>query len=394
MSNASLTQIPLELLYLIVSFLDSASQISHLSRASRRLLVVLEPLLYCYDVSTTRGRCPESLKWALLWGSLGVDDRVRIAQKSIQAGCDVDCLVELNGPGYSIFGFGSSNVCSVSRVPCWPYIGAPPPRTITAVGVAAATDCVPLMQTLIDAGADINKPSWPIFTPIRLAVIFKSTDAVKALLGQPTIDLTNKRTTSSLLLSAVMSSALDIASMILPRSNPNESYFYITALSQAIDKADVPMVSLLLTSPVMRVNDFHVHTSSREYPDAAPAGVIGTYFSFACSLASLQIVKLLHANRRVNVDLCQYADYLPVKCAMDHDRAQTVQFLIGSNKCKTARHYVFQRACAENNMQLAQDVLQVAGRRDKTNAKEWEELARDVGWHNLASLVNKRWSKR
>ncbi|KAF1735220.1 hypothetical protein CRV24_004142 [Beauveria bassiana] len=145
------------------------------------------------------------------------------------------------------------------------------------------------------------------------------------------------------------------------------------------------------------------------------------------------MVKLLHDNSRVDVDLCgklnpnepdelngiedpawKYTfndkykldelselnelnernelEYPPARFAMMYDgHGEIVDFLINSSKCKTARDYIFRAACARGRIELAHKVVRLAEDRDKKHAKRWIEQAELHNLHCVARSIREKW---
>ncbi|KAJ6787858.1 hypothetical protein PWT90_09642 [Aphanocladium album] len=368
-----------EILFNIADHVDNLESIRNLCLVNKKSFSLLEGRLYRHDVLTAV-RGSQALRWTLRGCNLDTASKVRIANKSIAAGASLDFCVEIELPPSSI---------AISRS-SWPPKFASS-DSATPAGAAAASNCIPLIQTFLEAGDGINRKGRNGLRPIYLAVSRCCTDAVRYLLDQSGIRLGPAEPYLDTLLSvAVQIPSIEIAEMLLPRVDPNQ-YQMVKhiPLYMAIDKGDYEMVSLLLSSTDLRLND--VEMSQYMYPySGAMVDLPRTPFAHACNRSSLKIVQLLHDDSRVDVDICIYGKP-PISCAIGQGDHGILNFLLRSEKSTTARAYAFGWSCKHQQPELALQVIQFAGDSDKKHAKKWIRYAEKGKLHSLVEEIRKKW---
>ncbi|KAM3496961.1 hypothetical protein MY10362_009670 [Beauveria mimosiformis] len=248
----------------------------------------------------------------------------------------------------------------------------------TAISMAALTGNAALTRILLEAGAKVNSTCWMGVSVLGYAGEANNIENVRLLLAQPGIDLNYWcRQQDTALLTAVARDKLDFAEVLLPLVDPNQTGKEgITPLRLAVQKQNDSMVSLLLSD-------------SRTNPNHMTARL--SIFALACSLSSTKIVELLHDDWRTNVESSGGIKKTPDRMAFVHDRFSNMDFLIRSDKCKTARHNLFCLACRDGDLGLAEKVLELATNDDEQFLERWEEAAQTAGWEELATRVAKRW---
>ncbi|KAM3427288.1 hypothetical protein MY4824_009545 [Beauveria thailandica] len=348
----ALIDLPPELLVAIASFLGSTGSISKFARTNRHLFQVLENYLYRYDVRTSK-LVPKAFRITSCFPRSGSDVN-SIILKSLAAGADVNASL-------NIFERDDEVVLENAVY-------------TTAISMAALTGNAALVRILLEAGAKVNSTCFMGMSVLGYAIEANNIETVHLLLAQPGIDLNYCcRQQDPALLTAVARDKLDFAELLLPLVNPNQTGDRgITPLQLAVQHQNYSMVSLLLSDP-------------RTNPHAGPS-----VFALACSLSSTKIVELLHDDLRTDVEFDFWIDDTPAGMAFAHAEFSNMDFLIRSKKCKTARHVLFCLACRDDDLEIAEKVLELATHDDEQFLERWEEAAQTAGWEELATRVAKR----
>ncbi|KAJ3487714.1 hypothetical protein NLG97_g6344 [Lecanicillium saksenae] len=347
--------------------------------ANRQNLRILEHHLYRRDVLTAISGS-QALRWILRECELDATSRVRIAEKSIAAGVNIEFCVEAGLPKSKI---ASSRYLAPKRKSGREFA--------TATGAAAAANCVPLIQTLLKAGADPNGNGLSGLSPLYFAVTRGIVDALQFLLSQPGIDLSTPDVKMDTLLSiAVKMTSIEIAEMLLPKGDPNHHQEGLNSLLYtAVDTNNYEMVALLLSSEDLRLNDVEIgkyRLGPRNLAIARPT----TPFACACGKSCLEIVQLLHDDSRTDVNLCIYGQP-PVKDAPGREDRRILHFLLQSEKITTGADYAFRQECRHEPPDLAQQIIQSATDRDRKYAKEWIRVAEKYNHRFLVEAIREKW---
>ncbi|OAA74919.1 Ankyrin repeat-containing domain protein [Akanthomyces lecanii RCEF 1005] len=264
--------LPTDIIFCIAD-VASLDTLSKLTRTNKFIRSLLEKSLYRLDVALSKAedRCTRALELALF----REDERelwLRVAQKSIDAGANVD-----------------------APVLCYAYGLTWLPPVVCAV---ARKDKRHLEQ-LLDAGADINAEYAPGISAIAFAAVHPPpVRMLEFLLTLPEIDLTLRGVGGvvSLLSTAAAFDNLDAVEMLLPRVDPNERDMDgFTALFRAVNVQNPNLVETLLRHPRLDPNI------------RGPNGA--TAFQFACGIGlrgtteSRQVMQLLHDDHRTDVTM-------------------------------------------------------------------------------------------
>ncbi|KAM3477751.1 hypothetical protein MY8738_006297 [Beauveria namnaoensis] len=424
MAENRLQRLPLELLQMVASHLDDTASISRLCRSGRHLYNDLEEYLYRYDAMlvSSEKRC-KALRATVAKSTLDTATRVSIARKSLEAGADVNFCVKV----YYRF--------SRPLTPQHHQLEYNDRGSILSAAVARG--CLPLVEVLVDFKADINRRTKKNGTaPIAIAVLKPRSGILRFLLRQPTLDLSTSRTgyfeQGSALHLAVLLNQLSYVKRLVPYFDSQvDNGPWNPLLWSAVLQDNSAMVSFLLSCEKFDVNALRRDWTDGLWSFDKPEH---TVFAYTCGLGSLEMVKLLHDNSRVDVDLCgklnpnepdelngiadpawertfndkykpdelselnelnerNELEYPPARFAMMYyGHGEIADFLINSSKCKTARDYIFRAACARERIELAHKVVRLAEDRDKKHAKRWIELAHKVV--RLAEDRDKKHAKR
>lgn len=370
MTFRSFTQLPAEILLEIAGLLDTTSAISRLASCNRRLHLLLESHLYRYDMSTSP-RPYKALTAALL--SLPKDIAVRVAQKCIAAGMNVNLTARIHYCNDKYFVRrnvfeGIMDCCEIASV----------------LGAAALCGHLEQVKLFTQAGSDINHYSKYGHSSISFAIIGGHVNLVEFFVKQPEIELERlSRQGRSILAEAVDRGKPNIARLLLSLVDPNLGFNGEKALWLAVMEGCERMLSLLLTHQDLRVNDFTAVAWLAE-----PV----TAFAFACQADELALVRVLHDDNRVNVDLCR-GDCSPAKLSLERDCTNIVNFLIKSNRSLTARDEIFRWACENDDYNLAKKVLNAAGTREQKYADAWTEAAAKRGLYGLVEGIYRKWGE-
>ncbi|KAM3544610.1 hypothetical protein ARSEF1564_002478 [Beauveria bassiana] len=418
-----LQRLPLELLQMVASHLDDTASISRLCRSGRHLYNDLEEYLYRYDavLVSSEKRC-KALRATVAKSTLDTATRVSIAQKSLEAGADVNFCVKV----YYRF--------SRSLIPQHYRLEYNDRGSILSAAVACG--CFPLVKVLVHFKADINRRTEEYeAAPIAIAVLESGSGILRFLLRQPTLDLSASRTGyfghGSALHLAVLLNQLNYVKRLVPYADSQvDNGPWNPLLWSAVLQDNSAMVSFLLSCEKFDVNALRRDWNNRFWSFGKPEH---TVFAYTCGLGSLEMVKLLHDNSRVDVDLCgklnpnapdelngivdpawlytfhekyqvdelselnelnelNELEYPPARFAMMYyGHGETADFLINSSKCKTARDYIFRAACARERIELAHKVVRLAEDRDKKHAKRWIEQAELYNLHSVARSIREKW---
>ncbi|KAJ6782941.1 hypothetical protein PWT90_03093 [Aphanocladium album] len=314
-TTSCLEALPGDLLIHIANFLPDISDLSKFVCTNKRNHSILGHNLFRRDVLESGPRCSAALCWALNSKSGKEETRLLVAKKSIKAGVDVNAPLDLKE-----FATGPSGNCK-----------------LTPLAMTTTDDSLALAQLLIDAG----DASW------NIASLYGSSPWC-----------------------------------LLPHVDPNEhDASGLTALFLAVKGQNAEMVALLLAQDNLDPNV----VMSRADTDAGLNATMGmivpgfgtppTAFVLACRMASLEIIKLLHDDDRVNVDFARGGHNQAVKTAFMSSRAANVDFLLRSRKSQTARLQLFCWACDSGDIRMARRALRWANHHDKERIEQYTDAA-------------------
>ncbi|KAJ6787860.1 hypothetical protein PWT90_09644 [Aphanocladium album] len=362
----SLLVLPNEMLMAIGKYLDTPRAVRNFAITNRRLLILIEPLLFNQFATFWRAR-PEALEGLLL--SCRFDNATKLAV--------LDKVHKLQ----------------VIPLP-YPNPGIHPENIIrTAVG----TGCIPLVKRFLDAGANVNQRARGHGSPLRRAVETNDGKMVAWLLRKRGIKLHDDN--EALLTVAARSSAI-VAARALIRHAVKHSCKRISddsTMKTAVLEQNEKLVKLLLTYDKINYNKYDDERDcitpydSRSYAAKSP-------FEIACSSDNLEILKVLCNHGTAELDREQYRNQNVSSGLLDVGQVKHIQLAVESGKLRNAEflhHFVqqqqredaaFERACRLGDAPGAVDVLERA-KLGHWRMRVWMKIARYCRNAGLGLLV-------
>lgn len=236
MTQASLAQLPNDLLLVLADFLPDAS-INALTQTTRRFLQTLEHVLYVRNV---RERNSSALPWAAGVGLLST------VKKALAAGADPNSRRSWSGSNpYAANGL-------VDMYHSIPLDNTPYTNPLASAALLGRLDVV---STLIDAGASVNSDPQDShdIAPLLAAIEGGHLETMKLLIRSGGIDIDHyisSRYRWNLLSIAVRKQAVEIARYLLATMKHPDAEFDLTGtpLTAAIKTRDIEMIKIILKS--------------------------------------------------------------------------------------------------------------------------------------------------